>query len=442
VGEGRYALTDDELASQLSYLFWGSMPDDELFAQASAGALHTPEQIAAQARRLLASPRSRAVLDHFVGQWLEVDQVLLAAKDPQTFPDFNPALQAAMRAETAELFDYVIRSGSGRLPELFSARYTFLTDELAAFYGLTGPAGEATASGLRRWELHGSGRGGILSHGSILTSQATPQSSSPVRRGKLVRERLLCQPLPPPPPGFEVPLPPVDPQQSNRQRFLEHSQNVACASCHQLMDPIGFGFEHFDSIGRYQPTQGGQPVDATGEVRASPSSDGVFTGVDGLQEKLAASVDVQACFSLQWLRFAYGVSDAPCLAQQLTERFQQGGLSIPELLVSLTQLPRFTGRQGESLVPPGETPSGDFIQVAVKPDTSWPTGYCNVVTVSNTAPFEVVWLATLGVEGTLSNTWNADATPTTGGQVAFTGKSYNRRLAPGASTSFGYCGKR
>lgn len=353
LGGGRYALTDYEVATELSYLFWGSMPDETLFAKARAGALHTPEQISTEARRMLASPRSRAVLDHFVSQWLELELLVQAEKDSSTFADFTPEIREAMKAETTELFDQVIRNGSGRLPELFDSPYTFLTEGLASFYRVPAEASSTavTPSGLRRWELGGTGRGGILTHGSILASQATPQTSSPVRRGKLVRERLLCQPLPPPPSGVNVQLPPVDPQLPNRQRYQEHSSNVACSSCHQLMDPIGFGFEQFDSVGRYQPTlSDGRPVDASGEVLASPATSGTFTGVDGLQRKLAESPDVHACFSLQWLRFAYGTSgeDATCAARQVNERFRQDGLSIPELLHSLTQLPRFTTRLGEA----------------------------------------------------------------------------------------------
>ncbi len=366
LGNGQYALTDYEVASELSYLYWGSMPDETLFAKARAGALHTPEQLSLEARRMLASPRSRPMLDHFVSQWLELERIDQAQKDMTAFADFTPAIRKEMKAETMEFFDYVVRTSSGQFPELFSANYTFVSDGLASFYGLSGTVGptSTTSNGLRQWNLGGTGRGGILTHGSILASQATPQTSSPVRRGKLVRERLLCQPLPPPPPGLNVQLPPVDPQASNRVRFQDHSRDPACSSCHKLMDPIGFGFEQFDGVGRYQPTHGGQPVNASGEVLSAPSpaTEGTFTGVDGLQRKLADSPDVQACFSLQWLRFAYGISgdDATCVAQQVTDSFQKEHLSIPELLVSLTQLTRFTQRVGDATgtVEPGQGDGG------------------------------------------------------------------------------------
>jgi hypothetical protein len=463
VGNGLYALTDYEVASELSYLYWGSMPDEALFTKARAGALHTPEQISTEARRMLASPRSRPMLDHFVSQWLELERVDQAQKDVNAFSDFTPTIRTAMKAETTELFDYVVRTGSGQLPELFSANYTFVSDGLASFYGLPGTVGptSTTGSGLRRWDLGGSGRGGILTHGSILASQATPQTSSPVRRGKLVRERLLCQLLPPPPPGLNVQLPPVDPQASNRVRFQDHSRNAACSSCHKLMDPIGFGFEQFDSVGRYQPMHGGQPVDASGEVLSSPTpaTEGPFSGVDGLQRKLADSPDVHACFSMQWLRFAYGTSgdDATCVAKQVTDSFQKGDLSIPELLVSLTQLSRFTQRVGDpnGTVEPGQgnggtggspsspssTPASGNAQVTVSTQDDWRTGYCNTVKVTNNGTASLTWRVSISVEGTINNAWNARYTPS-GSQTSFAGDDWNAQLAPGASTSFGYCASR
>ncbi|WNG25293.1 DUF1592 domain-containing protein [Cystobacter fuscus] len=363
-GGGRYVLTDYEVASELSYLFWGSMPDAALFAKAKQGQLHTPEQIAAEARRMLTSPRSRPLLDHFMSQWMELERVDQVQKDPLVLANFSPELRKAMKTETLELFDHIVRQGSGQLSELFSADYTFASSTLATFYGLNIPVGGTTSpSGANMWSLKGTGRGGLLTHGGILAAQATPQAASPVRRGKLVRERLLCQPLPPAPPGLDLELGDTGTQQTNRERFQEHSRNAACSTCHQLMDPIGFGFEQFDSVGRYKPKMAnGSLVDASGEVLASKSTQGTFVGVDGLQVKLASSPDVADCFSLQWLRFAYGVAgeENTCAASQLTKRFLQNNLSIPELIVSVTQLPRFTQRWGADISqqPPPSTDGG------------------------------------------------------------------------------------
>ncbi|QRO00279.1 DUF1592 domain-containing protein [Archangium violaceum] len=461
---GRYVLTDYEVASELSYLYWGSMPDETLLAKARAGTLHTPEQISAEARRMLASPRSRLMLDHFVSQWLDLGKLDQAQKDAVAFESFTSDIRTAMKTETTELFDHVVRRGSGRLPELFTADYTFATDTLVSFYGLSGQVSSSatTATGLRMWDLSGTGRKGILTHGSILASHATPQTSSPVLRGKLVRERMLCQPLPPPPPGLNVQLSPVDPESTNRQRFQEHSTNAACASCHKLMDPIGFGFEQFDSVGRYQPKlpDGQTPVDATGAVWSAPTpdTDGTFNGVEELQQKLGASADVQSCFSMQWLRFAYGSSgdDESCVARQLTERFREGGQSIPELLVSLTQLPRFTERLAEPGTKPGgggtpgnggggggttDPAASGNVKVTMVPMDDWGSGYCTNVKVTNPGSDTITWRATMSVGGNLTHVWNATATPS-GNQTTFVGQDWNGQLGAGASTSFGYCATR
>ena len=466
-GSGLYVLSDYEVASELSYLFWGSMPDAALFAKAKAGTLHTPEQIATEARRLLASPRSRPVLDHFVSQWLDLEKLQQVQKDPSLFADFTPELRTAMKGETLALFEHVVRDGSGSIADLFTADYTYASDGLAAFYGLKSASGETSpVTGGRRWSLEGTGRRGLLSHASILASQSTPQAPSPVRRGRLVRERVLCQPLPAAPPGLNLELPPVDPTQANRDRFKAHSDNAACAACHKMMDPIGFGFEQFNSVGRYVPlTAQGQPVDASGEVLASPSTGGTFNGVAELQDKLAHSPDVSGCFSLQWLRYAYGVSGEQegCVATQLSARTLQNTTSIPELLVSLTQLPRFTQRWGEVTVLPTPTtpstppvvdvpstggpgtpttpaPSGGA-QVAVSTQDDWGGGYCKNVKVTNGGSSPLLWRVSLKVEGQIFNAWNASY-KLVGDSVEFVGADWNGNLAAGGSASFGFCASR
>lgn len=470
--DGRYVLTDYEVASELSYLFWGSMPDEALFAKAKLGQLHTPEQIAAEARRLLDSPRSRPLLDHFMIQWMELERVDQVQKDPLVLANFSPELRKAMKTETLDLFDYVVRSGNGQLSELFSSDYTFASDTLAAFYGLTQPMnGVVSASGARKWALTATGRGGMLTHGGILASQATPQAASPVRRGKLVRERLLCQPLPPAPPGLDLELGSSDGQQTNRQRFQEHSRNPACSTCHQLMDPIGFGFEQFDAVGRYKPQMtSGEPVDASGEVLVSKSTQGAFQGVSGLQGKLAKSPDVEECFSLQWLRFSYGVSgeESSCASHQLSERFRQNALSIPELLISVTQLPRFTQRWGSTVTPPEEPtdpeepgepnpsepdggtggdggttppPPTGGLQLTESAQSDWGSGYCHNIKLVNKGTTAVTWRVSITIVGTLTSAWSSYATAS-GNRVEFTGEGWNKELAAGASTNFGYCAKR
>ncbi|MET0593468.1 MAG: DUF1592 domain-containing protein, partial [Polyangiaceae bacterium] len=213
--DGTYALTPYEIASELSYLFWGTLPAAELLAAARDGSLGDPTTIAAQAKRLFDSPKSRAMLDHFAAQWLDVDRLGQLVKDEIVYPGFGTALRASMRAETLAFFDYVVRGGTGKLPELFTAPYSFLNDDLAKFYGV---ASSGSGSELRKVDVSAGHRGGVLTHGSILATQAKPTTMSPIHRGKLVRERLLCQPLPPPPPGVVAQPPPLDPSLTARDR--------------------------------------------------------------------------------------------------------------------------------------------------------------------------------------------------------------------------------
>jgi hypothetical protein len=471
-GDGTYRLTPYEVASELSYLLWGSMPDEELFARAKAGELATEEQLAAQVGRMLQSDRARPLLSHFVDQWLQLDRLAIVPKDEKVYPELTADLRAAMRAETTAFFDQVLRKEGAPVSALFTASYSLMSDALARFYGLqaAGPPVEGQP-GLRRVDLTGSGRGGLLTHGSVLSVHATSHSSSPVHRGKLVRERLLCQDLPQPPPGLMVQLPAVDPKLSTRERFKAHAENPACSACHRLMDPIGFGFERFDGIGRLRMNEAGRAIDEGGEVVGAGGVTGAFTGVAELQARLAPSAELLDCFTLQWFRHAYGVEtdeEMTALAKQAAERFRGGDRTFKGLLLALLRLDRFTVRAGdEGVRPPDQTPSpgpgmnrdmggsgpGPGMNMdmgggppspftaAMKRDSDWATGYCASVTVQNGGAQEGDWSVTLDIEGTINNLWNAVSTAKSG-RVGFSGQSYNKTLAPGASTSFGFCASK
>ena len=460
--DGTYALTSYEIASELSYLFWQTLPDAELWAAARDGSLTDQANILAQAKRLLASPKSRAMLDHFAAQWLDIDRLSQTVKDETVYPGFTPSLRAAMRAETLTFFDYVVRGG-GKLPELFAAPYSFANDELAAFYGIAlPPSDDAGANGLRKVDVTGAHRGGLLTQGSILAMQAKPTIASPVHRGKLVRERLFCQKPSPPPPGLNAELPAVDPSLSNRQRFAIHSTNEPCASCHRLMDPIGFAFEAFNGIGRYV---GG--ADTRGEIVDSPSTDTTFDGPLELGQILARSADVERCFALEWFRFGTGLQesqDLACLVGRLAKSFDEAGASLPDLFVGLTQTAHFRARRGGgggatslpgadggSTVPPpaidaggpsdaAPPPTQDLV-VARKTDSQWDKGYCDAVTVTNKGMTGVDWVIVLTVDGTINQIWNAVANASTGA-VTFRGVDFNKHLDAAQNASFGFCAAR
>ena len=468
--DGTYALTPYEIASELSYLFWGSMPDAELFAAARDGTLSEPGTLLAQAKRLLASPRSRAMLDHFAVQWLDIAGLSQIVKDEMVYPGLTPALREAMRAETLALFDHIARRDDGKLGELLTAPYTFVNDDLAAFYGIAAPPGDGGAGGLRRVDVGAAHRGGVLTHASVLATQAKPTIPSPIHRGKLVRERFLCQKPAPPPPGLNAQLPPVDPKLSNRERFAAHSKNEPCASCHRLLDPIGFAFEGFDGIGKYVGA-----ADTTGQIVDSPHTDATFDGPLALARILAESTDVQSCFALEWFRYATGLTEnqeLSCLVEEVGRTFKASGASLPELFVALTKTAHFRMRRGNPdgattppgvdggvVTPPGDggtppppvqdagtprdagTPPSPDIEVARKNDSQWDKGYCDSVTVTNKGTSAVEWVIVLSVEGTINQIWNAVNTGASG-QVTFRGVDFNKRLDPGQSGSFGFCAMR
>lgn len=341
-GEPVVRLTPWEMASRLSYFLWGSMPDDELFAAAEAGELVTKEQIAAQARRMLDDPRAHEAAGHFHRQWLDYDRVASVGKDAALFPEWSPAIAALLRDEAEAFFDHVtFDDEQGTLGTLLTAPYAFVDDELAAFYGIEIEPGP----GLRKVET--GQRAGLLSLGALLAANAHSNQTSPVHRGKLVREQLLCDVMPPPPPGAVIEVPEPDPDSTARERFAEHSKNPACSSCHSLMDPIGFGFESYDAVGRYRTTEDGEPIDASGVLTES-DVDGEFVGLAELAAKLAASDDVRRCYVKQWFRYAHGrgeFGDDACTIDGLVASFAATGGTIEELLVALTQTDAFLYRR-------------------------------------------------------------------------------------------------
>jgi hypothetical protein len=342
-----FALTPWEVASELSYLFWRTMPDAELTQHATSGDLLQPDVVAAEAARLLASPRANAMLDGFVDEWLEVDRIAQSPKDAATYPSFTPAVLGDMIGETHAFFENVARDPQGTFATLLTADYSYVTPSLAQFYGLTSPP---NGQGLVKTNV-APDRGGLLTLGSILTTEATPTAANPVRRGKLVRVRMLCQDVPPPPPGLNAKIPPLDPKAPNRQKFAAHESNPSCSGCHQLLDPIGFGFERFDGVGRVLSGT----IDTTGAIKGSASSDTTFDGVRDLEQKLAASDDARTCFVRQWVRSALGVSDTDSSGAEITRlasATKASGTSVQALLRAMAAAPYMTKRKDEVIPPP------------------------------------------------------------------------------------------
>lgn len=258
-----------ELASRLSLLIWASIPDDALLDAAAAGKLDTAEGLRNEAERLLANKRAARGLASFHRQWLELTELDQIIKYGSRFPQFTDALRSAMLREAGDFADTVIRSADGSLRRLLTASFTIAEPALAKLYEAPHPG-----TGAARVALDPRRRSGILTLASVMAAHAHPDDSAPVQRGSLIRRRLLCTSLHPPPPSVDMTPPAFDPKQSRREQFASHSKSPACRGCHHLMDPLGFGFEHYDGIGAYRSTDGGKEVDASGSITGSQDLDG------------------------------------------------------------------------------------------------------------------------------------------------------------------------
>lgn len=327
-----------QLASRLSYFLIGSMPDAELFAEAEKGALGTAEQVAAQARRLLQQPRARERIGLFFEEWMQLRNVDRLQKDPTLFPNYSLELGPLLQEQVRRFATHVILDQNGSAADLLTAPFMFMAPELAPLYGVA-----PGAAGFTRVDTDPARRAGILTHAGILASLAKANQNDPVHRGKFVRERLLCQTVPPPPVNANITPPEVRADATTRDRFAQHRADPACAGCHALMDPIGLGFEHYDAVGQWRDDENGLPIDATGDVTSSDVA-GPFNGAAELTARLAQSQEVKDCIVETWFRFAHGrsVSDADTgnLAL-LSQAFAGNAYNLQELMVAVTQTNAF-----------------------------------------------------------------------------------------------------
>jgi mono/diheme cytochrome c family protein len=306
-----YRITDLQLASRLSFFLWSSIPDDELLDVAAAGKLHDPAVLERQVKRMLADSRSRALVTNFAAQWLRLRNLDSITPDMRVFPDFDDNLRQAMREETELFFESILREDRSAL-DLLRANYTYVNERLAKHYGIPHVYG----SRFRRIELdEDSGRGGLLRQASILMVTSYATRTSPVIRGKFVLDSLLG--LPPPPPLPDVPAlkdNTVDGNLTVRKRLAEHRTNAVCASCHNLMDPIGLSMEKFDAIGRRRNSEAGIPIDASGGLPDGSR----FEDLAGLEKALLSRPDIfVGTFAEKLLTYALGRGveyyDAPAI---------------------------------------------------------------------------------------------------------------------------------
>jgi len=348
------ALTPYEIASELSFLLTGSMPDDELFMAAMEGRLAGPQDYQREAMRLLAMPAATESTRRFLHQWLGTDRLGDVTKDRDLYPAFQadrssglPTAAASMASELDQDFVALMTSGAGTLRELFTTNQSFADGRLAALYGIDAP----TDSGFGAVTLDPDARRGILTRLGYLTVHADQDSSGPIARGVFLMSNLLCMNVPPRP--ATVPSAPsagdaASAGETTRQRFTQHLSDDGCRSCHKVIDGFGFGFEAFDGIGAYRTMENGSAVDATGTVIGTGDIDGAFDGVAALEDRLLKSARFTDCFVRQTYRFAMGQIEGDGPDDQAALGALAAGFSpdsrLTEPLLSLIGAPAFAMR--------------------------------------------------------------------------------------------------
>jgi hypothetical protein len=323
--------TGYEMASRLSFLLTNSIPDDTLLDAAEAGDLDGVDGLREQAQRLLEDPRSRVAVQDFFSQFLDLGRIDGVSRDTELYPDFTASMPASMKTEVQLLVDDLVYRSDSDVRALFSTRRTFVNEELAQMYGVDAPGASPITFVPVELPVDGP-RAGILTLGAFLTMNAHETQTSPTLRGKYVRERVLCQDVPPPPPDVDTSL---DPDSSDaktlREELEKHRENPACASCHAFIDPPGFLFENFDSAGTYRTTDNGYPIDASGDLDGMP-----LANARDLAEVLASDERVGSCMVTQLFRHTNGrleaEGEAPALAD-LDERFASAEYRFQDLLL-------------------------------------------------------------------------------------------------------------
>jgi len=313
------------------------MPDDALAEKADDGSLARPDVLASEVRRMMADPKASALVDNFAAQWLDTRDMLLISPFPELYPGVTPTLKQAMHDETALFFQAFLSEQRSAL-DLLDANFTFLNQELAAFYGISGVGGDA----MQRVTVQtDSNRGGILRQAGVLAVNSLPTRTSIVRRGKWVLSQLLCQAPNPPPPNIP-PLPmQVPPGATQRELLQIHAGSGICAGCHDVIDPFGFALENFDASGRYRTTENGKPIDASATLWGQS-----FDGPAALAELIKGNPALPACMAEMAYTYAAGRSkqaDDAAVLSGITERFLAGGAHLADLFVDVATDAAFGG---------------------------------------------------------------------------------------------------
>lgn len=347
-------------ASRLSYFLWNTMPDETVLNSAASGELSTPVGLEQVARRMLADPRARQGLDEFVSEWFRFDRVTTAARERRMFPLFTRELTNAMTEEARRFIGDLVWNNKD-FRDAFTANYSFINSDLAAIYKVASPAHDFDRVEFPMQDE----RAGLLGQALFLTLTSKPEGTAPTGRGLFIREQFLCQHVPPPPPGVDTNLPPVDESKpvTNRQRMAMHATNKMCAGCHSLIDPIGFAYEKFDAIGMHhdkaqllfmpvaknavaartsKPIDVYLDVDTTGTITGLKNSH--FNNPRDIGEILAHTPECQQCVVKQVFRYMAGRMETPAdlpVINRAFEDFRNSEFHFQEMLVSLAKAREF-----------------------------------------------------------------------------------------------------
>ncbi len=341
---GPTKMTNLEIAAALSSYFWEGPPDAELIMAADSGLLAAPAQMAKHANRLLKDPRARPAFARFVDQWLEIGRVGVVVKEKKTYPGFSRTIAEAMRIETQTFAENIVFGGDSSLKSIFGSDKTYLNETLSQFYKIS--VGKIKGAGFIQADLPPERRG-ILSHGSLLAVTGGEVETSPIVRGLFVRRRLLCGVLPPPAPGVAAMAEPDAEGKPKRDVFNQHLL-PACVGCHALINPLGFGLENFDSVGRYRTTERGVQVDASGTLANNDRTEGkAFSSSESYFSALTESSELTSCFVLRAYQFALGrpagIEDQSALAG-LARKFRSDNFSVATLMTEIASSDAFSTR--------------------------------------------------------------------------------------------------
>jgi hypothetical protein len=358
-------LTPMELATRLSLYLWRSLPDQTLTTAATSGHLTTASDVATQATRMLADPKATAALQDFADQWLDIENMNAVTKDTQ-FGSWTAALAEEMHMESLITFSStVLATSNNDLPDLLTSTSSYVNSDLGSFYNnpsgyQANTAGAGAASDYKSTVVgaSNSSRMGILTDGSVLAIHAHTSLPSPTKRGRMVRQQILCEQIPNPPAsvgGMPIPPPPttIPAGQTTRDLYMAHvakDTTGQCNQCHQYMDWIGFGFDNYDATGAYITTEGGTPVDSSGkflQMEGAGDISGPFGGTTDMIQQLSQSPQVDQCFALEEIRYALGRVESnndACSAQQIYQAFSTTSFNLQQLLVAVVSSDSFMYR--------------------------------------------------------------------------------------------------